>query len=159
MVIQVMAISQGRIASVLVTLDNKNDLLAAKNAIQGARFNSIAPTCSTALDAAEEPVDGRTIVISKIPDYYDIEAILNKIDQVSPVLSAEYVMKYENPRPVQTDELLAVLRDPEFFSEIPLYLQGKDVQIHESSADLFTVITLDNNYKPTKTEQFTSKFE
>ena len=33
-------------------------------------------------------------------------------------------MKYENPRPVQTDELLAVLRDPEFSASEVAYQLG-----------------------------------
>lgn len=140
-----------------MTLSREKDLLAAKQAIESARFDSISPSCYSRLDSEECPVEARTVAISRISAEYDIDSIINKIDQVSPVLSAEYAMKYENPRLIQTDELLSILRDPEFFSEIPRYLHDRVVQIHEQGGDQFTVITLDSDYKPKKTETYSSR--
>lgn len=125
--------------------------------IENTRFNSITPTCFTKYDAEDYSPDCRTVVISDLSSNVNIKDIISRIDEVSTVLSAEYVMRYEHPELIQTDDLLATLRDPEFLLNLPTYLTGREVQIHEHSSDNIAVIYLDNSFRPTKTENYSRK--
>jgi hypothetical protein len=110
--------------------------------------------CFTAKDAVLHTADQRTIAISRLSTDFNIEQLIKQIDQVSPVLLAEYALKYYNPQSVSTDEMLTFLRDPEFLSERPSFMRDREVQLHERDDDKINVIYLDGEHKPKKTESY-----
>lgn len=107
------------------------------------------------MDADHNLPDHRTIAISGLSAEVDMEKVIKAIDQVSPVLMAEYAVKYHNPQMISTEELLTFLRDPEFLFERPSYLRNREVQIHERADDQINVVYLDEDFKPKKTESYT----
>ena len=137
-----------------MTLADVKDLSKARRIVQNKAINSINMKCHTHLDAVLNSPDQRTIVINNVPLEYDMERLIKQVDQISPVLAAEYINKYNNPQLIQTDELLQLLRSPEFMAERPDYLIHRESQIHERGEDQINVIHLTSDFKPKKTETY-----
>ena len=93
----------------------------------------------TASDAAFNPVDKRTIVISNIDPHEPMPDILRKIDQIAPVVTFEFAVRYTNTALTETEELLLQLHSNQ---QLRQKLAGKKVEIHETNGDKVNVIKL-----------------
>ncbi len=133
----------GSIVGILVqTRSNhsKEQLLAASQSLRSHGKN-LRPYFAS--DAEENPADKRTVVISNIRSTQPMLEVLKKIDQVTPVVTFEFAVKYTNASLTETEELLLQLHSNQ---QLRKKLAGKAVEIHEVNGDSIGVIKLNPDF-------------